>query len=40
MESSSIKISNERIIWVFSLGFKLMEIVECKTPLRNQCPRD
>jgi hypothetical protein len=38
MESSFIRLSNERIILFFSFNFKLMEIIECKTSLRSQCP--
>jgi hypothetical protein len=40
MESSSIRLSNEGIIWFSSLSFKPMEIIECKAPLKKQCPWD
>jgi hypothetical protein len=40
MESSSIRFSNEGIILFSSFSFKLMEIIECKTTLRSQCPWD
>ncbi len=40
MESSSIGLSNERIILFSSFNFKLMELSKCKTSLRSQCPRD
>jgi hypothetical protein len=38
MESSFIKLSNEGIIYFSSFSFKLMEIAECETSLRSQCP--
>jgi hypothetical protein len=38
MESSSIRLSNERIVLFSFFSFKLMEITKCKTSLRSQCP--
>jgi hypothetical protein len=40
MESSSIRLSNERIILFSSFNFKHMEIIQCKASLRSQCPHD
>jgi hypothetical protein len=40
MKSSSIRLSNERIILFSTFNFKLMEIAKCKTSLRSQCPQD
>jgi hypothetical protein len=39
IESSSIMLSNEGMILFSSFNFKLMEIIECKSSLRNQCPQ-
>ncbi len=38
IESSSIKVSNERTIWFSSLSLKFMEIVKCNASRSNQCP--
>ncbi len=40
IESSSIKVSNERTIWFSSLSLKFMEIVKCNASRSNQCPSD
>jgi hypothetical protein len=40
MESSSIRLPNEGIILFSSFSFKLMEIAECTTLPRSQCPHN
>jgi hypothetical protein len=39
-KNSSIRFSNEGRTWFSLLSFKFMEMVECKTSLKGQCPCD